>query len=103
MKRIKRTSDIVKDVLTNCPHTRNSDDLLYIQVCRKLNPMICTQSFQTVMLYRSQLGLPPFESVRRARQKIQAAFPELCGSDEVEAMRVVNEQTVYDYSRSVIV
>lgn len=103
MKNIKRTSDIVKEILINCPQARNSDDLLYINVCRKLSPMICTQQFQTVLLNRRALKLPPYESVRRARQKLQASYPELRGSDDVEAMRVANEQSVYDYSRSVMV
>ena len=99
MKNIKRTSDIVKDILENCPDARNSDDLLYINVCKKLSPMVCTQPFQTVLLMRNELGIPPFESVRRTRQKLQAAYPELCGSDEVEAQRVVNEGIVRDYAR----
>ena len=52
---------------------------------------------------RKELGLPCYESVRRTRQKLQAAYPELCGSDEVEAQRVINEGIVHDYARSVSV
>jgi hypothetical protein len=100
VKNIRRTSDIVKDILENCPDARNSDDLLYINVCKKLSPMVCTQPFQTVLLMRNELGIPPFESVRRTRQKLQAAYPELCGSDEVEAQRVANEEIVKNYARS---
>lgn len=103
MRRIKRTSDIVKDILENVPEARNSDDLLYINVCKKLSPMVCSQPFQTVLLMRNELGIPPFESVRRTRQKLQASYPELCGTDEVEAWRKVNEEIVKDYARSVTV
>lgn len=102
MKNIRTTSDIVKEVLENCPDARNSDDLLYINVCRKISPMICTQPLQTVFLMRKELGIPCYESVRRSGQKIRAAHPELCGADEVEAQRVVNEQIVRDYARSVV-
>ena len=103
MKHIRRTSDIVKDVLETIPETRNSDDLLYICVCEKINPTLGTQPFRTVLMYRKSLNLPPFESVRRTRQKLQASYPELCGTDEVEAWRVVNEGVVRDYARSVSV
>ena len=99
MKNIRRTSDIVKDILENCPDARNSDDLLYINVCKKLSPMAFHQPLEMVFLMRKQLGLPCYESVRRTRQKLQAAYPELCGSDEVEAQRVVNEGIVRDYAR----
>jgi hypothetical protein len=99
VKNIKRTSDIVKDILENCPDARNSDDLLYINVCKKLSPMVCHQPLEMVFLMRKEFGLPCYESVRRTRQKLQAAYPELCGSDEVEAQRVVNEGIVRDYAR----
>ena len=101
MNKIRETSSIVKDILENCPDARNSDDLLYVNVCKQISPMVCNQPFQTVLLMRNEFGLPPFESVRRARQKLQAAYPDLCGSDEVEAQRIVNEGIVRDYARSV--
>lgn len=101
MNKIRETSSIVKDVLENCPDARNSDDLLYINVCKKVSPMALHQPLEMVFLMRKQLGVPCYESVRRTRQKLQAAYPELRGSDEVEAQRVVNEGIVRDYARSV--
>ena len=81
MKRIRQTNDLVKDILENVPETRNSDDLLYVNVVRRVSPMLCSQPFATVMLQRREFKIPPFESVRRTRQKLQASFPELCGTD----------------------
>ena len=101
MKDIKRTSDIVKEILERKPETRNSDDELYFQVCKKINPEAMSKPFYMVVLHRKEHSLPPFESVRRARQKLQASYPELCGTDEVEAHRVVCEGIVKDYARSV--
>ena len=103
MKNIKRVSDIVKDILENVPKTRNSDDELYFEVCKKINPEAMAKPFYMVVLQRKAHSLPPFESVRRTRQKLQASFPELCGSDEVAAWRKVNEDVVRDYARSVSV
>ena len=101
MKRIGQTNDLVKDILENIPETRNSDDLLYVNVVKRVSPMLCQQPFSTVMLRRNEFKIPPFESVRRTRQKLQASYPELCGTDEVEAYRVMNEETVRNYARSV--
>lgn len=101
MKKIRRTSDIVKDILENIPDTRNSDDKLYFQVCKRINPDALNKPFYMVVLHRKEHSFPPFESVRRARQKLQASYPELCGSDEVEAERKVNEELVRKYARSV--
>lgn len=102
MRYIRKVEELVREVLTDCPDARNSDDLLYINVCRKISPMICTQPMQTVFLMRKELGIPCYESVRRSGQKLRAAHPELCGTDEVEAHRLLNEQTVREYARSVV-
>ena len=101
MKDIKRTSDIVKEILEDVPEARNSDMLLYYRVCEKLNDVSLGMPFGIVLVNLKEFNLPPFESVRRTRQKLQASYPELCGSDEVEAYRVINEERVKDYARSV--
>ena len=99
MKNILQTSVIVKQVLEAVPDTRNSDDLLYIAVCGRINKEALTKPFCQVMAMRNELGLPPFESVRRTRQKIQEKHPELAGCTEVEAHRVLNEEIVREYAR----
>ena len=87
MKRIKGTSKIVEQVLIEVPATRNSDDLLYLKVCERINPMVLAIGFEEVLRNRNKYGLPPFESVRRTRQKLSSQYPELCGTDAVEAQR----------------
>lgn len=101
MKNIMRTSDIVKQVLEEAPETRNSDDLLYVEVCKRISRVATVMPFNEVMGHRKEYGLPPFESVRRTRQKIQQHYPELAGCAEVEAQRVVNEDIVRNYARKV--
>lgn len=101
MKNIKQTSEIVKQVLQEVPETRNSDDELYFQVCKKINPEAMLKPFYMVVLHRKEHALPPFESVRRTRQKLQAAFPELAANENVEAQRIVNEGIVKGYARQV--
>ena len=43
---------------------------------------------------------PPFESVRRARQKLQAAFPHLAACEAVQGFRAENEMEVRAYARA---
>ena len=101
MKNIKITSDLVKEILEEVPETRNSDMHLYYMVCFKTNTTTLGMPFGQVIMNLKSLKLPPFESVRRSRQKIQSAFPELSGTDEVEAQREMNEDIVYNYARQV--
>jgi hypothetical protein len=52
--------------------------------------------------FRKDFGFPCFETVRRARQKLQATYPELKACEEVEAVRSENEEAVRDYARGVV-
>lgn len=73
-------SNLVKDLLTNFPHLRNSDERLiatvwYHQAGLKEKQM---SAVELLNLYiDKQLSSP--ESIRRSRQKIQELNPELRG------------------------
>lgn len=99
MSRLKNTSDLVKEVLQDVQETRSSDDLLYIEVCGRINPTATSFPFQEILRHRKDLGFPPFESVRRARQKIQQHSPELCATEEAEGYRTVEEEKYRSYAR----
>lgn len=101
-KELKTTNEIVKTILEQNPQSRNSDDFLYIKVCEKVNDISINLPFKQVMANRKIYGLPPFESVRRCRQKIQAAHPELAGCAEVEAQRKENEQAFREYAKGAV-
>ena len=102
---IRRVSEEVLDVLKLYPDTRNSDDLLYYYICRRKllenGYGIANMHFADVWLFRKEFGIPPFETVRRTRQKIQQTIPELRGDTEVEAMRMVKEEEYRAYARGV--
>ena len=100
MRNIHQTTMTVLQVLKAVPEARNSDDLLYIQVCSRMNPEALTMPFCQVLARRKELGLPVFESVRRSRQKLQKKHPELAGCEEVEEQRKANEEIVREYARS---
>lgn len=103
MYEIKSVSKLVKETLINHPDARNSDNYLYYVICHdilaKIGLNIDKLSLTNALLNRKVFGLPPFETVRRTRQKLQEHHPELCGTDEVEEARSYNEDAFREYSR----
>lgn len=85
----------VNQILEENENARNSDNKLYIEVCNRVNPSALRLPFADVIGNLADYNLPPFESVRRARQKLQAAHPELRPCDEVALLRAENE-TAYE-------
>ena len=106
MGRIREVTKDVKLILTVDEKARNSDDYLYSVICRMRlldNNIDATRiSFVDVMSRRKELNLPPYETVRRSRHKIQQHHPELRGNADVEAMRMVKEEEFRNYARSVV-
>lgn len=97
-KELYTTTALVKEILISDEKARNSDSFLYLLV---LNVVAQRKGFDlncvpiTDFLFNmAEWGFPPFESVRRSRQKLQAAFPELSADETVEAFRAENEKEV---------
>lgn len=103
MNDLKNVTKLVKNTLINHPKTRNSDNYLYYVICKQrldsIGINIDKISLSQALLYRKEYNLPPFESVRRTRQKVQEHHPELCGTDEVEEARAYMEEEYQDYAR----
>lgn len=75
MSSIWNTSQIVHQILIERPETRGSDELLFYAVHKKL---IRPNARYRDVIYDIRTGkLPPFESIRRSRQKVQEKYPEL--------------------------
>ena len=102
-KELRTTTNLVKQILTNDKRARNSDVYLYIKVCKNINPSALNLPFIHVMSNLNTYGLPPFETVRRTRQKLQEHNPELSSSSDVDAQKILNEEEYRDYARQVIV
>lgn len=104
MNDLKNVTALVKSILETDKQSRNSDSFLYFQVLnyygRKKGIDIHEMSVPRFLLTMKQHGFPPFESVRRARQKVQRKFPELSANKEVQAMRNESQKAYCDYARS---
>lgn len=100
MKDLKRIEDIVKKVLTDDEQTREDDALLFIKVCQELNGAVLNHAFGFVLENFSTYGLPKYESVGRARRKLQAACPELRPKREIEKLRSERAIDFMNYART---
>lgn len=102
MTNLKQTSKLVKSILTDDKRTRNSDSFLYLQVLKhyaeQTGQPVQEMSVQAFLLNMGSLGIPPFETVRRSRQKIQRKHPELAANDTVTQMRREQECAYYAFA-----
>lgn len=97
-KELRTAKDLVEEILRKDRFARNSDDYLYIKVCEAINADYINVPFYIAMSKRKEYGIPAYESVRRTRQHLQAEFPELEGSNEVEYQRLLNEGIFRDFA-----
>ena len=102
IKELKQTSELVKHLLKTKPETRNSDMLLFVEVCRAINPDIVNYPMWYVLLNLKEFGLPNTETVRRARQKIQAQFPNLASDERIRRRKADREEDFRIFARETI-
>lgn len=80
MYKLKTIESNVREILTNHPEARDDDMILYLIICKECMYRKCGRTnftFEEVMINFRELGCPNYESVGRARRKIQASTPEL--------------------------
>ena len=73
--------DLVKEILTAEPETRDNDNLLVLKVWKKQQPLLSEKdlSFWTFAIDFKNGKFASTESVRRVRQKMQEEHAELRG------------------------
>lgn len=101
MSELMTTANLVKTILERDKQARNSDSFLYFKVLEYHGKAkgidIHVMSIPTFLLNMAEWGFPPFESVRRNRQLVQAKYPELAANDKVEAWRDAKETEYRDF------
>ena len=91
MKSLFKMEDVVRDILSWNPNTRDDDFILIYEVYRKINPLVLKLSFGEILLCHNHFGLPSFESIRRSRQKVQQNNPNLRATENTRRVRNKNE------------
>lgn len=96
----------VLNALQKYPEARNNDMYLYLKVAAMIDEEFnqirtSAKRFEDVVLNLDKYHLPSFESVSRARRKMQEKHPELKGTEKVQAKRSeLEEEYKAYYSRT---
>ena len=95
-KDLTTLKELVIDILETCPPTRDSDDKLYVEVCKAKKKDISKCSFEDFMLHRRDYGIPSYASVGRARRKAQEERKDLVGT--IKELRKSQEPEYIDFA-----
>lgn len=107
-KQLINIAKTVTEIMETDVQTRNSDSLLYLRVLQKATAATTgterpvsprSMSVDYFLKNMKDLGFPPFESVRRARQMIQSKRPDLRANERVEVGRIENEKEYRAFAR----
>lgn len=102
LQELNTVKEIVRFVLITDRKSRNSDSYLYLKVIehQAQEKWIDLRNVSVVSFFAhlNENGFAKFESVRRARQKLQNEFPDLMGSADVEAARRENEAVFREWA-----
>ena len=102
MNELKNVTELVKTILRADERARNNDSFLYLRVLEYYACNIGLDLKRTTVQWffenRDGWGFPPPESVRRARQKIQAKYPDLAACDRVQEKRMEKEREYRAYA-----
>ena len=94
-KNLYKIEDAVAHVLTTNQTAQNNDFILYKEVCRMMNPVFLSFTFSQAMDEAMYMDMPVFESVRRARQKLQHRAPILYGTHIRNRQKRLQKQEAY--------
>lgn len=103
MDKLVRTSELVKALMEQDEKCRNSDSYLYLRVvtvvAERLDIDLRNVTIYDFLMELHGTALPPFETVRRARQKVQERHPELCPNAAVAGYRQEEELKYRAFAR----
>lgn len=97
VKSIEKTEAMVERLLEENIATRNSDYYLFAVICT--NIMQRPPSQISLLEVATNIKLPKYETVTRARRKVQERRPELC-SERAKAARAKQERVFKEYSQN---
>ena len=96
-EKLKNLEKIVEELLRNDELTRRDDNFLILQVVRRLYPFEVGKTFANVMFNAKNKGIS-FESITRARRKLQNKYPEL-RDEKITAIRDEEQNEYIEYAK----
>lgn len=81
LNKIDNIKETVRNVLIRHPETRDNDRILVLKVWAIQNPNLRADTYTFIAFSRDMVSgrYADFESIRRARQKLQEEVPQLRG------------------------
>jgi len=93
---LRNVTSIVKQILTEWPETRGNDNLLILKVLEEFADHYGMNleeiSIVTFLYDFAGCEFPGFETIRRSRQKVQSANPDLKPDEAVQQFRKEQEK-----------
>lgn len=99
---------LVKKLLQEKEELRGDDDLLYLEIIKKIHPHwnngrittdIENATIGEFFISRKSAKLPTFESVTRCRRKVQEERPDLKSCKNIQEARTRREEEFYNWSK----
>lgn len=100
MKRARDVEAKVFKVLAMYPKTREDDFLLYAKYLKENNAELKDVGLLYALTHAKNLKMPNFESITRARRKLQRKNPELSPPKQVAAARAKKETKYRAYAHA---
>lgn len=98
LDKLIRLDKIVEEILLEDKLAREDDNYLILKVVQRTNPEIAGTTFANVMFNAKSKGIS-FESITRARRKVQQRNPELV-NEEIEGIRQAEQLEYMEYANS---
>ena len=95
--RLKNLERTVEEILRTDKLAQKDDCYLILEVIRKIYPFEVGKTFAQVMFDAKSKGIS-FESITRARRKLQKKYPEL-KDEETAEIRDKEQQEYIEYSK----
>lgn len=94
VNKLQKIEGVVEKILEEHPEARDDDYILLYYACQRFNADALNDALCLALLNHYE-KMPNWESVTRARRKIQAKRPDLCGNKK---KRRKNEEKYREYA-----
>lgn len=95
----KSVEEKVRYILLNHPETRTNDFVLYAHYILEFHPDLKNAGLLYALTHAAALGMPNYESITRARRKLQNMHHELRPTGETQERRAERERTFRSYAK----
>lgn len=92
----REVAETVYKVLVDFPETRNDDSILILRVAEQY--VDTSMSFDSILRFHKELGIPSYESITRARRKCQELYDELKSDKQIAKLRKQEELAFREFA-----